>query len=181
MSTGAIIAIAVGAVIVVALIAYTAIVARRRRLEGRRHEAKSLHRQASVQSAEVERARATADEHAARSRRAQAEAEEKTAEARRNHALAQKRASEADEGAERARARVTIALALSTPTRATRGRTKPWSSTGADGLQTVSAGRFPVTPRSMGPFRMNRNPSNRADHSNPPRRLFEPLSGAGSR
>lgn len=105
MSTGAIVAIAIGAVILIALIAYVGSVARRRRLEGRRQEARGLHRQARTQSIEVETARAAAEEHDAQSRRARAEADEKSAEARRNEALAQQRAAEADQGAEVARER----------------------------------------------------------------------------
>jgi len=103
MSTGAIIAIVVGAIILVALLAYTAAAMRRHRLEGRREEARGLHRQAQARSIQVEGQRASAEEHAARSRRAQAEAEEKAAQARRDELVAQERAVEADRGAEAAR------------------------------------------------------------------------------
>jgi hypothetical protein len=96
MSTGAIIGIVVGAVLVIALIVVALRASRRRRLEGRRTEASELRTDARQREATAEDARAAADEQAARAERVRAEAQEKEAAARREEVVAQKRGEVAE-------------------------------------------------------------------------------------
>src|SRR5947209_406043 len=96
MSTGAIIGIAIGAVVVLALIAAAFVVMRRRRLAMQREQAGELRREARARDLRAERQSARADEQAARAKQAQAEAEQKAAVARREEAGAAERAEVAD-------------------------------------------------------------------------------------
>src|SRR4051812_47058018 len=93
MSTLGTIAVIVGVVVVLALVAIALIGARRKRLDSRREEAGELRKDAQRQGRLAERQRAEADERAARAKKAEAEAEEKAAQARREGALAEQRAS----------------------------------------------------------------------------------------
>ena len=104
MSTGAIIAIVIGAILLVALIALVARAAGQRRLERRREAAGEQRDQARTRAIQAESARATSDERAARAQRAEAEAEEKAAQARREGAVAQQSSAEAERQSEAARA-----------------------------------------------------------------------------
>jgi F0F1-type ATP synthase membrane subunit b/b' len=103
MSTGAIIAVIVGAVLVLALIWAIAHTAGQKRRAARREEARELRTQARSQSAQAEGARASADEQAAQARRSEAEAEELAAKARKDRAAAEQRAMEAERQSEAAR------------------------------------------------------------------------------
>ena len=82
MSTGAIVAIAVGAVIVLAIILLLGRMARDRRLERRRGQARELRQEASARGQRAEQVRASADEATARAERREAEADEQAAKAR---------------------------------------------------------------------------------------------------
>jgi predicted Holliday junction resolvase-like endonuclease len=121
VSTGTIIAIVIGAIVLVTLLTVAVIAIRRARLGNRRHQARELHRQARGRTIQVEAAQASADRHAAHARRAEAEAEEKSAEARHDRLWRNRRATRSSS---RLRSRETImtALAPSTPTRATQGK-----------------------------------------------------------
>ena len=66
MSTGAIIAIVVGALILLALLWFVARAGRERRLDTRRDEAREIRREAEVGSAQADKSRAEADAQAAR-------------------------------------------------------------------------------------------------------------------
>jgi hypothetical protein len=103
MSTGAIIAIAVGAVVVLALIAGLARVASRKRDERRREQAGELRQEARSRSIQADSARASADEQAAEALRVQAEAEERAAQARQGRAAADRQSLEAERLTESAR------------------------------------------------------------------------------
>jgi FtsZ-interacting cell division protein ZipA len=96
VSTGAIIAIVVGAILLVGLIVVGTRMARQRRLEGRREKAGELRQQAQHRDRTAQDARAAADEESARAERVRAEADEKEAEARRHEIAAQQRAGEAE-------------------------------------------------------------------------------------
>ena len=96
MSTGAIVAIAVGAVALIALFVLLSTAMRRRRLDGRREQATELRQEARSRELRATRERASADEQHARAKQAQAEAEEKAAIARRESAGAEERAQVAD-------------------------------------------------------------------------------------
>jgi hypothetical protein len=96
MSTEAIIAVAVGAVVVIALVVFLAKLGRKRQLDTRREKAGELRQEAHTRGLRAERERAAADEQAARAKQAQAEAEERAATARRESAAAQERAQVAD-------------------------------------------------------------------------------------
>ena len=87
MSAGAIIAIVVGAVVVIALLVLLSRAARGRRLEGRREQAAELRSDAADRGVIAKRERALADEQAALG--SQAEAEQKAVVARRHPADAQ--------------------------------------------------------------------------------------------
>jgi hypothetical protein len=104
MSTGAIVAIVVGAIILVGVIV---ILARRAGARGRaahRREAGRLREQADAHTIQAESARASADEKAAQSARAEAEADEKAAQAKRAAAQAHQQASQAEHESEIVRA-----------------------------------------------------------------------------
>lgn len=100
MSTGAVIAIAIGAVLLLAVIGLVGVFVRRRRVETRRERAGELRQEAQARELRATREGAAADEQAARARQSQAQAEEKAAVARREGAEAQQRA-EAAEGERR--------------------------------------------------------------------------------
>src|SRR3954471_14064507 len=93
MSTLGTIAVIVGVVVVLALVAIALIGARRKRLDSRREEAGELRQDAQRQGRLANRQRAEADERAARAKKAEAEAEERAAAARRERALAEQRDS----------------------------------------------------------------------------------------
>jgi FtsZ-interacting cell division protein ZipA len=96
MSMAAIIAIVVGAILLLGLIVVGTRMARQRRLEGRRQKAVGLRQQAQHRERTAEDARAAADEETARAQRVRAEADEKEAEARRHEIAAQERTGEAE-------------------------------------------------------------------------------------
>jgi FtsZ-interacting cell division protein ZipA len=96
MSTAAIIAIVVGAILLVVLIVVGTRMARQRHLEGRREKAGELRQQAQHRDRTAQDARAATDEESARAERVRAEADEKEAEARRHEIAAQQRAGEAE-------------------------------------------------------------------------------------
>src|SRR5665213_530751 len=96
MSTAAMIAIVVGAILLLVLFVVGTRMARQRRLEGRRQKAVGLRQQAQHGERTAEDARAAADEEAARAQRVRAEADEKEAEARRHEIAAQERTGEAE-------------------------------------------------------------------------------------
>src|SRR3954468_19670079 len=93
MSTLGTIALIVGAVVLLALVALLIVSARRKRLDSRREEAGELRKDAQRQGRTAQRQRAEADERAARAKKAEAEAEERAAAARRERALAEQRDS----------------------------------------------------------------------------------------
>ena len=74
MSTGAIIAIVIGVLIVLALLLWLSRRGRAAKLESRRHEAREIRREAEVRSAEADQTTAEADERAARARQEEAQA-----------------------------------------------------------------------------------------------------------
>jgi FtsZ-interacting cell division protein ZipA len=103
MSAGAIIAIVIGVLILLALVVWLSRRNRQARLESRRHEAREIRREAEVRTAEADETSAAAEERAARARREEAEAraqaaraEEQRREAEAHHA----RAHELDPDAE---------------------------------------------------------------------------------
>jgi FtsZ-interacting cell division protein ZipA len=81
MSTGAIIAIVIGVLIVLALVLWLARRSRTARLESRRDEARQIRRQAEVRTAEADEMSAEAEERAARARREEAQARQQAARA----------------------------------------------------------------------------------------------------
>ena len=89
MSAGAIIAIVIGAIVLIVLIALVVQRQRARRLDQRRGEAAELRDEARVRGTRAERERAAADEQAAAARRKAAEAEERALRAQREQAVAQ--------------------------------------------------------------------------------------------
>ena len=103
MGTVAIVAIVVGAIVLLALVFAIARTVGSRRRATRRREAGELRQQAQAHTIQVESAQASADEKAARARRAEAEAEEKAAQAKRDSAVAQQHATEAERESEVAR------------------------------------------------------------------------------
>jgi biopolymer transport protein ExbB/TolQ len=91
MDTGAIIAIVVAALILLAVLWFAGRAARERRHETRREQAHEIRREAEVSTAQADKTRA--------------EAEAQAAEARRQEALARERAASADEQQQEARER----------------------------------------------------------------------------
>ena len=81
MSTGAIIAIVIGVLILLALIVWVSRRSRAARHESRRHEAREIRREAEVRTAEADQMSAEAEERAARARREEAEARQQAARA----------------------------------------------------------------------------------------------------
>ena len=89
MSTGAIVAIVIGALILIALLVLLARRGRERQIEGRRVEAHEHRSEARVRARSAEKEQAEADEAAARAKKARAVAEEHGAQARRAEAEAE--------------------------------------------------------------------------------------------
>ena len=83
MSTGAIVAIVIGALILIALLVLMARRGRERKMENMRVEAQEHRSQARVRARTADREQAEADEAAARAKKARAVAEEQAAQARR--------------------------------------------------------------------------------------------------
>jgi FtsZ-interacting cell division protein ZipA len=96
MSAGAIIAIVIGALIVIAIVAWLSRRARNRRLETRRVDARRHREDASIATAQAEKTQAEADERAARARREAAKAEEAAVTARQQQRFARERHAHAD-------------------------------------------------------------------------------------
>ena len=88
MEAGTIIAIVIGAIVLIALIAFISKKGRDRKLETRRHEAHESRRVAKVRGAKADQAQAEADERAARARKEQAVAEEQAATAEKERRFA---------------------------------------------------------------------------------------------
>jgi hypothetical protein len=95
MSTGAIIAIAIGAVLLVALLIFLARRGRERRFENMRMEAQEHRSEARIRERSAKRDQAEADEAAARAKKARAIAEEQAAQAQRAEAEAEAKAEHA--------------------------------------------------------------------------------------
>jgi hypothetical protein len=91
MDTGVIIAIVVGALVLIALFAIAARRGRERKLETRRSEAAEHRLEAEVRGARADRQEAGAEERAARAKREQALAQEQAARARQERGLAEER------------------------------------------------------------------------------------------
>lgn len=96
MSTGAIIAIVVGVIVIAAILVLVSRAMRARQHERRRTEAGELRQEAQSRGLRAERESSLAAEQEARAKRAQAEAEEKAAAARREAASAEERSREAE-------------------------------------------------------------------------------------
>jgi hypothetical protein len=97
MDTGVIIAIVIGALLVLALVMLLGRKGRERKLETKRGEAREIRRDAQVTEAQADRTRAEADERAAKARREEAAARETAAEAERHEEAAAERHAQADE------------------------------------------------------------------------------------
>jgi FtsZ-interacting cell division protein ZipA len=97
MSVGAVIAIVIGAIIIVALLGLVSRRQRVRRLAQRRVERDQHRDEARIRGARAERERATADEQAAAARRQAAEAEERSVRARQEAAVAEQHEARARE------------------------------------------------------------------------------------
>jgi hypothetical protein len=95
MSTGAVIAIIIAAVIVLALLFFLLPRARNRRLEQRRSRARDIRAEARGPALEAQKAQAEADERAARARREAAEAEARSREARGRRSVAEEQLEKA--------------------------------------------------------------------------------------
>ena len=91
MDAGVIVAIVVGAIILIALFALLGKKGRERKLETRRTEAHELRREAQVRQSQADRHKAEADERAARARKEQAIAEEQAAHAEKHSRFARDR------------------------------------------------------------------------------------------
>ena len=81
MSTGAIIAIVIGVLILLALLWFLGRAGREKRLDARRNQAREIRREAEVGTAQADKARAEADAQAAEARRQDALARERAATA----------------------------------------------------------------------------------------------------
>lgn len=95
MSTGAIVAIVIGALLLIALLVFLARRGRERRFENMRTEAQEHRSEARIRARSAERDQAEADEAAARAKKARAVAEEQDAQARRAEAEAEAKADHA--------------------------------------------------------------------------------------
>ena len=95
MSTGAIIAIIAGVLILLALVVLLSRSGRQRKLEANRHEARQIRREAEVDSAQADKTRAEADVQAAEARRQEAEARQHAATAEEQERAARERHLEA--------------------------------------------------------------------------------------
>ena len=112
MSTGAIIAIVAGAVVVVLLFALVISAIARSRRAAHREQAAELREDARSRSIDAASTRAAADEQAAHAKRVQAEAEERAAQARHGRATAERSAVEAEHETQAAREQHDRARAL---------------------------------------------------------------------
>ena len=97
MSAGAVIAIVIAAIVVIALVAWVSQRQRVRRIEQRRGEAAELRDEARLSGTRAERHQAAADEQAAAARRQAAEADERALRAKRERALAEEHETRARE------------------------------------------------------------------------------------
>jgi hypothetical protein len=97
MDTGVVIAIVVGALIVLALLWFLGRAGRERKLDKRRGEAHEIRREAEVGRAQADQTRAEADAQAAEARRQDALARERSATADEQHRAARDRHIEAAE------------------------------------------------------------------------------------
>ena len=95
MSTGAIIAIVIGVLILLALLWFLGRKGRERRLDTRRDQAREIRREAEVGRAQADKSRAEADAQAAEARRQKALARERAASAEEQHREARERHIEA--------------------------------------------------------------------------------------
>jgi FtsZ-interacting cell division protein ZipA len=95
MSTGAIVAIVIGALLVIALLVFLAKRGRERRFENMRLEAQEHRDEARVRARSAERDQAEADQAEAQAKKARAIAEEQAAQARRAEAEAEAKADHA--------------------------------------------------------------------------------------
>jgi FtsZ-interacting cell division protein ZipA len=95
MSTGAIVAIVIGAVLLIALLVFLARRGRERRFEKMRSEAQEHRQEARIRQRSAARDQAEADEAEARAKKARASAEEQAAQARRAEAEAEAKADHA--------------------------------------------------------------------------------------
>ena len=91
MDAGVIIAIVIGALVLIALLAWAGRRGRERKLETRRVEAKEHRLEGEVMTARADRQEAEAEERAARARREQAIAAEQAASAERDRDVANER------------------------------------------------------------------------------------------
>ena len=97
MDAVVIVAIVIGALVLIALFAAIARRGRERQLEGRRTEAAEHRLEAEVRGARADRQEASAEERAARAKREQAIAQEQAARARQERQLAEERHEHARE------------------------------------------------------------------------------------
>jgi Tfp pilus assembly protein PilE len=97
MSAGAVIAIVIAAIVVIALVAWVSQRQRVRRTEQRRGEAAELRDEARLRGTRADRHQAAADEQAAAARRQAAEADERALRAKRERALAEEHETRARE------------------------------------------------------------------------------------
>jgi hypothetical protein len=94
MDAGVIIAIAIGVIVLAALLLLLGKKGRERRLESRRAQAHEIRHEAEVHGARAQRERAEAEERLARARCEQAAAEEQAAHADKRHRFARERHEE---------------------------------------------------------------------------------------
>jgi F0F1-type ATP synthase membrane subunit b/b' len=97
MSTGVVIVIVIGALIVLALLAWLGTRARHQRLDSRRQQARQIRREAEVHDAQADRVSAEAEERAARARQEEAGAREQSARADEHRREAETRHERADD------------------------------------------------------------------------------------
>src|SRR4051795_8771415 len=95
MSTGAIIAIVIGVLILLAVLWFVGRKGRERRLDTRRDQAREIRREAEVGTAQADKSRAEADAQAAEARRQEELARERAATAEEQHREARERHIEA--------------------------------------------------------------------------------------
>jgi F0F1-type ATP synthase membrane subunit b/b' len=95
MDAGVIIAIVIGALLLLALFMLLGRKGRERKLESRRHEAREIRREAELDRAQADKTRAEADAQAAEARRQEALARQRAAEAEEQHRTARDRHLEA--------------------------------------------------------------------------------------
>jgi F0F1-type ATP synthase membrane subunit b/b' len=95
MDAGVIIAIVIGALLLLALFMLLGRKGRERKLESRRHEAREIRREAELDRAQADKTRAEAEAQAAEARRQEALARQRAAEAEEQHRTARERHLEA--------------------------------------------------------------------------------------